>query len=112
MQDAQTIETLRQKFQALVADLDERGRRRWAAVEARALGRGGIAAVATATGLSDRTVRNGLAERDDPQPLAPDRQRRAGGGAQAVSAGATPTARRPGSVDRADDPRRTHQPAA
>ena len=80
MQDAQTIETLRQKFQALVADLDERGRRRWAAVEARALGRGGIAAVATATGLSDRTVRNGLLELDDPQPLAPDRQRHAGGG--------------------------------
>jgi hypothetical protein len=80
MQDARTIETLREKFQALVADLDERGRRRWAAVEARALGRGGIAAVAAATGLSDRTVRNGLLELDASQPLDPDRQRRIGGG--------------------------------
>jgi hypothetical protein len=80
MQDASIVETLRHKFQALSADLDERGRRRWAAVEARALGRGGITAVATATGLSDRTVRNGLAELDDPRPLTPDRQRRPGGG--------------------------------
>jgi hypothetical protein len=80
MQDAHIIETLRSKFQALSGDLDERGRRRWAAIEARSLGRGGITAVAQATGLSDRTVRNGVRELDDPEPLAPDRQRRRGGG--------------------------------
>jgi transposase len=80
MQDATIIETLRSKFSVLSDDLDERGRRRWAAVEAQALGRGGITAVATATGLSDRTIRNGLKELDDPNPLAPDRQRRPGGG--------------------------------
>jgi transposase len=80
MQDATIIEALRFKFSVLSDDLDERGRRRWAAVEAQALGRGGITAVATATGLSDRTIRNGLKELDDPNPLAPDRQRRPGGG--------------------------------
>jgi hypothetical protein len=51
MQDATVIEALRRKFDDLAADLDERGRRRWAAAEARALGRGGITAVATATGM-------------------------------------------------------------
>jgi hypothetical protein len=80
MQDATTIEGIRQKFVALAGDLDERGRRRWAAVEARALGRGGIAAVAIATGLSDRTVRTGLQELADPAPLPDHRQRRPGGG--------------------------------
>ena len=63
MQDAFVIAELRDKYFALLDDLDERGRRRWASVEARALGWGGIAAVALATGLSDRTVRTGLKER-------------------------------------------------
>jgi hypothetical protein len=80
MQDAQTIEAMRGKYIELLDDLDERGRRRWAAVEARALGRGGITAVASATGLSDRTIRTGLKELDDPDPLAGHRQRRSGGG--------------------------------
>jgi len=80
MQDARIIETIRLKFNDLSGDLDERARRRWAAVEARSLGRGGIAAVATATGMSDRTVRNGLQELADPEALASDRQRRPGGG--------------------------------
>jgi hypothetical protein len=80
MHEASTIERIRGKFLDLYDDLDERGRRRWAAVEARALGRGGITAVAAATGLSDRTIRSGLKELDDPNPLPPDRQRRAGGG--------------------------------
>ena len=76
MQDASVIETLRRKFDSLVGDLDERGRRRWAAVEARALGWGGVTAVAAATGLSDRTIRNGLQELDHPEPLPVNAQRR------------------------------------
>ncbi len=62
MQNAPIIAAVRLRYSDLVADLDERGRRRWAAVEARSLGRGGIAAVATATGMSDRTMRNGPKE--------------------------------------------------
>ena len=80
MQDSTIIEALEGKYSELLDDLDERGRRRWAAVEARALGHGGITAVALATGLSDRTIRTGLKELDDPAPLAGDRQRRTGGG--------------------------------
>ena len=64
----------------MLDDLDERGRRRWAAVEARAWGHGGITAVALATGLSARTIRTGLKERDDPAALAGQRQRQSGGG--------------------------------
>jgi hypothetical protein len=80
MQDADAIAELGGKYAALLDDLDERGRRRWAAVEARAWGWGGIAAVAAATGLSDRTVRTGLKELDDPAPLPGNRQRKSGGG--------------------------------
>ena len=80
MPNAQIVETLRTKYLALANDLDERGRRRWAATEAMAIGHGGIVAVATATGLSDRTVRNGIQELRHPMPLIASRQRRTGGG--------------------------------
>ena len=80
MPNAQTVETIRVKYLALSNDLDERGRRRWAATEAMAIGHGGIVAVANATGLSDRTVRNGIQELRSSTPLTASRQRRAGGG--------------------------------
>jgi Rhodopirellula transposase DDE domain len=80
MQDARIVEWIRTKFLSIVADLDERGRRRWAAAEARSLGWGGITAVAHATGISDRTIRNGLCELDNPSALSPDRQRKQGAG--------------------------------
>ncbi len=67
------------KFMLLGNDLDERGRRRWAATEALSLGRvrcGGIAAVAEATRLSDRTIRNGLHEMNRNEVLDRGRQRR------------------------------------
>jgi len=80
MPAARVIEWIGQKFVRIAQDLDERGRRRWAASEALALGRGGIPAVAVATGLSDRTIRNGIRELNDPNPLPPQRQRRRGGG--------------------------------
>ena len=36
-------------------------------------GLGGITAVAMATGISDRTIRNGIRELDDSDALPPDR---------------------------------------
>ncbi|MBU2602483.1 MAG: ISAzo13 family transposase, partial [Actinobacteria bacterium] len=39
-----------ERYRALAGELDERRRRLWAAAEARVCGRGGIAAVARATG--------------------------------------------------------------
>jgi len=60
--------------------LNERSRRRWAAAEARSHGRGGIAAVARATGISESTVSRGLRELDAEEELEPERVRRAGAG--------------------------------
>ena len=80
MPDAQVIEWIRDKYLVIVTDLDERGRRRWAAAEARSLGWGGITAVAQATGISDLTIRRGIQELDDPDALTADRQRKPGAG--------------------------------
>lgn len=59
MNDMATVEI---KYQALSGRLDEATLRVWAATEARSLGRGGISAVAKATGLSRTTIHAGLAE--------------------------------------------------
>lgn len=80
MPDESIVEGIELKFNALVGDLDERGRRRWAATEAMALGWGGVTIVSLATGLSDRTIRTGITELSDNDPLTSGRQRRAGGG--------------------------------
>src|SRR5215510_1364199 len=79
------------KFAVLQPLLDERARRLWAAVEARAIGRGGISSVAEATGLSRATIRAGLralAHPDSPAALqAPvERVRRLGGGRKPLRA--------------------------
>jgi hypothetical protein len=84
MQDTAIVEWIRSKYDAIVDDLDERGRRRWAAAEARSLGHGGITAVARATSMSDRTVRNGIKELDDPNALPSDRQRKPGAGRKSL----------------------------
>jgi transposase len=83
MPDARVVEWIREKYIDLAAELDERGRRRWTAIEARSLGRGGIAAVAEATGSSDRTIRTGMRELAVGNSLPPWRQRRAGAGRRA-----------------------------
>ncbi|HEX5750649.1 MAG TPA: ISAzo13 family transposase, partial [Archangium sp.] len=51
-----------EKYEEMRPVLDEQSRRRWAATEALALGRGGISAVARATGLSRPTIRAGIHE--------------------------------------------------
>ena len=80
MPDKGAVAWIRAKYKAIVPDLDERGRRRWAAIEACSLGWGGVSAVALATGISDRTIRNGIQELKSSENLEPSRQRRAGGG--------------------------------
>src|SRR4030095_9927245 len=83
MPDANVVAWIHSKFLLLGNDLDERGRRRWAATEALSLGRGGIAAVAEATGLSDRTIRNGIAGLIHGELRDSERQRRPGAGRKA-----------------------------
>lgn len=62
------IELIKEKFRALADCLDESALRRWAAVEARALGHGGVSTVAKASGLSRTTIHAGLRELDRPPP--------------------------------------------
>jgi Rhodopirellula transposase DDE domain len=75
-----------EKFEALRPVLNELARRRWAATEALAWGRGGISAVARATGLSRTTIRAGIREMRTAKGLAatPEtaRLRRPGAGRQ------------------------------
>jgi hypothetical protein len=53
---------VRQKWRLLKATMDERARRLWAGTEAGAIGWGGVAAVARATGMAISTVRKGRDE--------------------------------------------------
>ena len=73
------VEQLRSKFRALAPVMDERMTRLWAAAEARALGRGGIAKVTEATGILDKRIRAGLRDLEEleanPSPLKPQDQR-------------------------------------
>jgi transposase len=69
-----------ERFRALAGEFDERRRRLWAAAEARSAGRGGVAAVARATGISEETIRRGLRELESGETLALARVRRPGGG--------------------------------
>jgi transposase len=85
-----TSETIAAKFIILRPLLDEHARRMWAAVEARAMGRGGLSRVAEATGLSRVTIRAGLQElacADTASGLQapPERVRRRGGGRKPLS---------------------------
>jgi transposase len=69
-----------ERFRAMAGSLDERQRRLWAAAEARSHGRGGIAAVARASGISENTIRKGLRELDSPAELPAGRVRQPGAG--------------------------------
>ena len=53
---------IRQKWRLLKATMDERARRLWAGTEADAIGWGGVAAAARATGMAISTVRKGRDE--------------------------------------------------
>src|SRR2546430_17200576 len=75
----ETREVLAAKFQAIFPHLDERQRRLLMGAEARALGHGGIRAVARAAGVREATVSLGVSELDSgADPLG--RARRPGGG--------------------------------
>jgi len=73
MMPVNMVETIRQKYELLSTELDERRRRLWAASEAQALGHGGVAAVAKATGLAESTIRLGQRELRHRSVAAPSR---------------------------------------
>ena len=75
---------IRNRYAGLFPHLDERGRRSFAAAEARAAGYGGIAAVSRATGIAASTIGRGLKELACGSEVAADRIRRPGGGRKAL----------------------------
>jgi len=74
-----------ERYRSLAGDLDERRRRLWAAAEARSHGRGGIAAVARASGIAENTIRAGLRELECGESIGTARVRRAGGGRKPIT---------------------------
>jgi hypothetical protein len=72
--------SIRERYAALSPHLDERGRRVFAATEAKTAGYGGIAAVSLATGIAASTIGRGLRELAAADTLDLSRVRRPGGG--------------------------------
>ena len=90
MPDPTVVECLRRKFNLLQPLMTERMRRDWAAVEAMAIGWGGVSAVVSATGLSHNTIDLGIRELEegispDPLEISSGRVRRVGGGRKPVT---------------------------
>jgi hypothetical protein len=73
-------------YAALGPELNERQRRLWAAAEARSHGRGGIAAVVRATGISKNTVARGIVELRTGTRLERGRVRAVGAGRPRLTA--------------------------
>src|ERR1700694_4005015 len=74
---------IRLRWDVVGSRFDERGRRLFAAAEARTAGRGGLAMVSKITGLGRSTINRGKQDLDT-QPLPKGRVRRAGGGRRSV----------------------------
>src|SRR5258705_4321381 len=79
------VESVKERFERMQGALNERARRLFAASEALAIGWGGVAIVARATGIAPSTIGLGKAEvrrleESGLPPLPLNRSRRAGGG--------------------------------
>ena len=71
---------IHRRYEALSPALDERGRRRFAAAEARAYGHGGVSVVSRITGLARSTIRRGVEEIAQNQQVEAGRIRKPGAG--------------------------------
>jgi transposase len=71
---------IKQRFDLLAGELNERTRRLLAASEAIILGRGGIAIVSRAIGLSRKAISLGIKQLQEEASIRPGRIRRVGGG--------------------------------
>jgi len=78
------LQNLKRKYSRMSAHLTERGRRIWAATEAKSLGYGGVSLVRRATGISRVTITKGLGEIERKRPLRPQRVRQPGGGRKSL----------------------------
>jgi hypothetical protein len=80
MRRADDIARVRKKYKLLKAELNERTRRLWCASEAEAIGFGGIARVAKATGMSRPAILRGVRQLRGEAELPAGRVRQRGGG--------------------------------
>ena len=82
------VEKIGWKYSLLKKTFNERSRRHWAAAEALALGRGGLRAVVSATGMATNTVRSGISELEAERgkdAVEEKRIRRRGGGRKKIT---------------------------
>src|SRR5229473_7800528 len=70
----------RKRYREMAPVLNEQSRRRFVALEAQALGRGGVSLMARITGLARRTIYHGLSDIHHNVLAAPGRVRKDGGG--------------------------------
>jgi transposase len=84
MKKQEHISLMREKFNQIEKLLNEKARRRWVAVEAQAIGHGGIRLLSLATGMAISTIRRGIGELEDLS--ADDRvsQRKSGAGRKTI----------------------------
>ncbi|MFO0964036.1 MAG: ISAzo13 family transposase [Gemmataceae bacterium] len=82
--DARIVQWIESKYRGLHDELSEFMRRRWAAVEAVSLGRGGISVVSAATGLAHSTIRRGIRELNGGSAPPGGRERRPGAGRKRI----------------------------
>jgi hypothetical protein len=74
------INQMRSRFETIWTHLDEKGRRLWAASEAKAHGRGGLKMVHEVTGMSRTVISEGIHEIAGKKPIQENRIRRSGAG--------------------------------
>jgi hypothetical protein len=70
----------RKRYREMAPVLNEQSRRRFVALEARSLGRGGVSLMARISGLARSTIYHGLSDIRDKVSVPPGRVRREGGG--------------------------------
>jgi hypothetical protein len=84
------IQAIQKRYTDMSSVLDERGRRLFAAAEARAYGLGGAYVVEQATGVARSTINRGIAELKANAPVT-GRVRRPGGGRKKKRPGTPPS---------------------
>ena len=83
--DKDILAIISEKSTPLFKVFNERQKRLWAATEALPLGRGGITAVANATGLCRAAIRQGIKELKEKENLIQNRIRKTGGGKKNIT---------------------------
>src|SRR5262245_44961456 len=74
------VQAARKRYRQIAPVLNEQSRRRFVALEARALGRGGVSLMARITGLARSTIYRGVSDIRNNVTTPPGRIRKEGGG--------------------------------